>query len=173
MPIYLLLILAITLRFVPHLANFAPIGAIAIFGGLYLPKKWAVILPLGAMILSDLFIGFYDWKIMLAVYLSFAVYGLIALAVRKRKNPLLIAGGTLLGSLSFFLLTNLAVWLFGTMYSHTLIGLVQCYSAALPFFRNTMMGDLTFTTALVGAYQLALYAKSSDFKVKGLSWKKI
>ena len=173
MPIYILLTLAIILRFVPHLANVAPIGAIAIFGGLYLPKKWAIILPLAAMLISDFFIGFYNWKIMLAVYLGFAVYGLIALAIRKRKNPLLIASGTLLGSLCFFLLTNLAVWLFGTMYSHSLPGLFQCYVAALPFFRNTLAGDLAFTTALVGAYELARYFKLNDFKIRKLSWKKI
>ena len=72
----LLIALGFIARLLPHPANFAPIGAIALFSGLYLPKRWAIILPLAIMLISDIFVGFYAWQIMLAVYLSFVLAGL-------------------------------------------------------------------------------------------------
>lgn len=157
LPIYLLLILGITCRFLPHPANFAPIAALALFGGLYLPKKWAVVLPLTAMLASDLFIGFYTWQIMVAVYLSFALMAGIGLLVRQNKKFHTILGGTLLGSILFFVLTNGSVWAFGTMYAHNFSGLIQSYYMALPFFRNSLLGDIFYTTVFVGGYELVLW----------------
>jgi hypothetical protein len=156
LPIYLLILLGIICRFLPHPANFAPIGAIAIFGALYLPKKWSVILPLAAMFASDIFIGFYTWQIMLSVYFSFILIAGIGLLVRKNKKFHTILGGTLLGSVIFFLLTNFAVWAFGTMYLHNLSGLIQSYYMALPFFRNSLLGDIFYTAILVGGYEFIL-----------------
>jgi len=156
LPIYLLILLGIICRFLPHPANFAPIVAIAIFGALYLPKKWSVILPLAAMFASDIFIGFYTWQIMLSVYFSFILIAGIGLLVRKNKKFHTILGGTLLGSVIFFLLTNFAVWAFGTMYLHNLSGLIQSYYMALPFFRNSLLGDIFYTAILVGGYEFIL-----------------
>ncbi len=145
-----LIIVGFAMRLLPHPANFAPIGALALFGGLYLPRKWALILPLGAMILSDAIIGFYSWPIMLAVYTSFALVVGIGLLVKKNKKFATILGGTILGSVLFYLITNAAVWGFGTMYAHDLSGLMQSYYMALPFFRNSLMGDLFYTGVFVG-----------------------
>ncbi len=153
----LLIILGFASRLLPHPANFAPIGAIALFGGLYLPKRLAIILPVVAMFVSDIFIGFYAWQIMLAVYGSFAIVGLIGLLVRKNKKAATVIGGTILGSILFFLITNFAVWAFGSMYTHTFAGLTQCYAMAIPFFKNTLLGDLFYTGALVGAFELLTY----------------
>lgn len=153
--ILLLLILGVTTRFLPHPANFTAIGALALFGGLYLPKRWAIVAPLIAMFASDIFIGFYSWPIMLSVYASFLVMGLIGLSLRNRKKTRLILGGTLLGSIIFFIVTNWAVWAFGTMYTHSFPGLMESYYAALPFFRNSVAGDLFYTVALVGGYEAA------------------
>ena len=100
-PAFILITLGIAARFLPHPANFAPIGAIAIFSGIYLPKRWALILPLAAMFFSDLFIGFYSLPIMLSVYVSFAIMGLIGLLIRKYKKLSTVLGGTILGSLIF------------------------------------------------------------------------
>lgn len=152
----LLIALGLVLRLLPHPANFAPIAAIAIFGGLYLPKRWAIILPLIAMFVSDIFIGFYTWQIMVAVYGSFAIVGLIGLLVRKNKKAATVIGGTILGSILFFLITNFAVWTFGTIYAHDFAGLVQCYAMAIPFFKNTLLGDLFYTSVLVGSFELIL-----------------
>ncbi len=149
----LLITLGLVSRLLPHPANFAPIAAIAIFGGLYLPKRWAIILPVIAMFVSDIFIGFYDLRIMLAVYGSFAVVGLIGLLVRKNKKAATVIGGTILGSILFFIITNFAVWAFGSMYTHSFAGLIQCYNMAIPFFKNTLLGDLFYTGILVGAFE--------------------
>jgi hypothetical protein len=156
LPAFVLIALGITARFLPHPANFAPIGAIAIFSGLYLPKKWAIVLPLAAMFFSDLFIGFYSLPIMISVYGSFIVMGLIGLWVRKNKKLSMILGGTILGSVIFYLITNGAVWAFGSLYAHNFAGLLQSYIMAIPFFRNSLLGDLFYTGILVGAYEVSL-----------------
>jgi len=154
LPIYLLLILAVATRFLPHPANFTAIGAIAMFGGLYLPRRYALVGPLVAMFVSDIFLGFYHPATMASVYLGFIVMTGIGLAVRKKKKITTVLGGTILGSIFFYLITNFSVWIFGGMYAHTLSGLAQCYYMALPFFKNTLAGDLTYVTVLVGGYEL-------------------
>lgn len=153
----LLIALGIACRFLPHTPNFVPIGAIAIFGALYLPKRWAIVLPISALFLSDIFIGFYSWQIMASVYFGFILMGSIGLLVRKNKKFSTVVGGTLLGSILFFLLTNFAVWAFGTMYMHNLAGLMQSYYMALPFFRNSLAGDLFYVGVLVGGYEMIKY----------------
>ena len=152
----LLIALGVMMRFLPHPANFAPIGAIAVFGGMYLPKRVALIVPLLAVLASDFFIGFYDWKIMLSVYGGFLLMGVIGLFVRKHKKVGNVIGGTLLGSLSFFLITNAAVWMFGAMYASDFAGLMQSYFMALPFFLNSVLGDLFYVGVLVGGMELVL-----------------
>lgn len=149
-----LLILGVATRFLPHNANFTSIGAIALFGGLYLPKRWAIIGPMLAMFVSDIFIGFYSLPIMISVYLGFAITTLIGLKIRNQKTFAKIAGGTIAGSLLFFLITNFAVWAFGTMYVHNFTGLIQSYYMALPFLKNSLAGDLFYSTILIGGYEL-------------------
>ena len=164
LPALILITLGIAARFMPHPANFAPIGAIAIFAGMYLPKKWAIILPVAAMLFSDLFIGFYAWQIMLSVYAGFIIMGLIGLWVRKNKKLSTVLGGTILGSVVFYLITNGAVWAFGSLYAHNPAGLLQSYIMAIPFFRNSLLGDLFYTGALAGAYEASLAVISRDTK---------
>ena len=175
---FLLILLGTTTRLLPHPPNFAPIAAIAIFGGIYLPKRFAILAPLAAMFLSDLVIGFYAWPIMFSVYLSFALSGLIGLWIRGQTTPPLaggpaqggtnirrIIGGTLLSSILFFLITNWAVWAFGMMYPHNLLGLLESYTLALPFFRNSLLGDFFYVGLLIGGYELVRHRLSqSPFK---------
>lgn len=152
----LLIILGLSARLLPHPANFAPIGAIALFAALYLPKKYALIIPLIAMFISDTFIGFYSLPIMLSVYIGFTIMSLIGLLVKKNKKFSTILGGTLVGSILFFLLTNFAVWTFGTMYSHTFSGLIQSYTMAIPFFKNSLLGDLFYSGIIIGGFEFVL-----------------
>lgn len=140
-------------RLLPHPPNFAPITAIALFGALYLPRRLALVLPLSAMLLSDALIGFYGWPLMASVYGSFALSGLIGFWVRGWKNPATVVGGTMLCSGLFFLITNAAVWRFTPMYPSTLDGLAQSYAMALPFFRNTLLGDFFYVGLLVGTVE--------------------
>ena len=153
---YLLIALAIVFRLVKHIPNFAPIGAVALFSGVYLKNKWALALPLAAMVISDYFIGYYTLPVMLAVYSSFALIGVIGRYVGKNKNLYTIVGGCLTGSVLFYLITNFAVWAATPYYAKTLTGIVQCYVNALPFFRYTVAGDIFFSTVLFGSYEAAL-----------------
>lgn len=149
--IAVLLILGISARLLPHPANFAPIGAIAMFSALYVPRRFALVVPVIALFISDIVIGLYDWRIMVAVYGSSLVMGVFGLIACRRRSVTRVLGYTLLGSLAFFFITNAAVWLFGTMYPHTLSGLMESYVMAIPFFRNSIAGDIFYTAILVGA----------------------
>jgi hypothetical protein len=150
---YFFIIAGILLRLIPHLPNFAPIAAMALFGGVYLvsenngmSKKYALIIPIVALFISDIIIGFYNPILMIAVYGSFTLIGLIGLWLRKHKNPAAILAATLCGSTLFFAITNFAVWAMPkSFYPHTIQGLVQCYALAIPFFRNTLLGDIFYT----------------------------
>jgi len=159
LPVILLIVLGVLCRFLPHPANFAPIGAMALFGGIYLPKKLAIGLPLIAMFASDIFIGFYSWPIMLSVYLSFVLMAVIGLQVKKNKKFHTILSGTILGSLLFFLITNAMVWAAGTMYTKNLCGLLTSYYLAIPFFRNSLLGDLFYIGILVVGLE-SIYLKN-------------
>ncbi len=142
----------IAMRLLPHLPNFTPIAATALFGGTYLNKKYAFIVPLVAMFLSDIFLGFHGT--MPYVYGSFILTGVIGLWLKNHKNARNIVGATLLSSVLFFLITNFGVWATG-WYPKTLSGLMQSYTMGLPFFRNTVLGDLCYTGVFFGAYELA------------------
>jgi hypothetical protein len=144
---------AVSFRLLPHPANFAPIGALALFLGARLPRKHSIPIVLGAMLISDMMIGFYDWRLMFAVYGSFAIaacFGSLVGANFKWRKFIL---GTAAGSFFFYFATNFAVWALSPWYPHTATGLAACYAAALPFFRNTLLGDLMFGTALFGSYE--------------------
>jgi len=153
---YFLILFGAALRVVPHAANFAPIGAVALFGGVYLNKRYALVLPLAAMFISDIFIGFDSLQSRFMVYGSFLLIGLIGLWVRKHKNIFSIAGGSLLGSALFYFITNCVVFYSTKMYPHTLAGQIASYTNALPFFRNTVTSDLFYTAILFGTYEVAL-----------------
>lgn len=152
-----LITLGVLSRLFSHPANFVPIGALAIFSGIYLPKKFAYTLPIFIMLLSDLLIGFYSIKIMASVYLSFFLMVAIGQIVKNNKKFSTILGGVLSGSLLFFLISNAAVWAFGTMYSHNLSGLMQSYIMAIPFFKNSLMGDLFYSAIFIGSTETIIY----------------
>lgn len=150
---YFLIFLGAVLRVVPHPANFAPIAAVALFGGTYLNKKLALVLPVASMIISDYFIGFDSWSSRLSVYGSFLLIGLIGLWIRNHKNIWTILGGSILGSILFYLITNLVFFYDTSMYPHTLSGQITSYINALPFFRNTLLGDLFYASVFFGSYE--------------------
>lgn len=141
---------AILTRLLPHPPNFAPIMAVAIVTGLYFPRRYAYIVPLIALAVSDLIIGGYHLLIMVSVYGSVLLAVSLATYVRRHRRIHTILGAILGSALLFFLITNMAVWAFGTMYPHTLAGLGMSYYMALPFFRNSLLGDLFYTGALIG-----------------------
>lgn len=159
----LIIFFAVALRLLPHPPNFAPIAAMALFGGAYLNKKYALIAPLGAMLVSDLFLGFHST--VFYIYFSFILTGLIGLYLRNHKNIKNVAGGTLLSSSLFFLITNFGVWAQG-MYVRDISGLWQSYVMGIPFFGNTIIGDFVYVALFFGAYELAIKLKDQNAKVK-------
>ena len=150
--IYGLIVLGVVARLVPHPPNATPLMAIALFGGTYLAKRWAILLPLGIVAISDVLIGWhttvpFTWG-------AFALTGMIAWWIRPRPSATRILGGTLAGSVLFFLITNFGAWVGHDMYPHTAAGLWQCYVAAIPFFRHTLLGNLVYVTTLFGTFAL-------------------
>ncbi len=156
--ILILLLVGVTYRFFPHPPNFAPVAAIALFSGFFF-RRYFIAIPLIIMLISDIFIGFYDWKLMAVVYASFALIGLLGIFLRKNKSILFIVGCSLAGSFLFFILTNFAVWLFASWYTHDLKGLLSCYEMAIPFFKNTLAGDLFYTSVIFGCYEILAQPK--------------
>ena len=149
-----LIALAFFGRVLPHPANFTPLAAVAIFGGVVLPRRWAVTLPLVGMVLSDLVIGLhpliaYTWG-------SFALIAIGSSWLMKKVTVASALGASLSASVLFFVVSNFGVWAEGRLYDRTLSGLVSCYYNALPFFRGTVLGDLVFVGMLFGAYALAV-----------------
>lgn len=151
----ILIIFAAVSRFLPHPPNFAPIAALALFGGVYFPKKYAFVIPLIALFLSDLFIGFYGRE-MLFVYGSFILTGGIGLWLKTHKNLLTVAGSSFLASVLFYLITNFGVWLYPhSFYSKDLSGLLNSYIMGIPFFRNTLLGDLFYVSLFFGSLEFS------------------
>lgn len=159
---YFFILAAVVLRFIPHMPNFVPIAAMALFGGVYVNKKYALIIPLAAMIISDVFIGLYNPFLMISVYGSFFLIGLMGTWLKNHKTTSNVIGASLLGSVLFFLVTNFAMWKVQPMFSvplypQTWQGLVDSYIMGLPFFRNTIMGDLFYTGLMFGLMESVLY----------------
>jgi hypothetical protein len=149
-----LILAAAFTRLIPHYPNFTAVGAIALFGGTYLPnKKLAFIVPFVAMLLTDLIIGFHPT--MWAVYLSFGLIVLIGLQISKNKKVTNILFATISSSLLFFIITNFAQWLSDPFYAKSGAGLAQCFTMAIPFFGYTALGDLFYVGILFGIYELA------------------
>lgn len=142
--------------------NFAPIAAVALFAGFYFSNRWlAVLVPIGAMAISDQFAGGYQPLLMAVVY-SFLILpaflgGPLRKILRERgavTTTLSLVGCSLASSLLFFIATNFATWLVTAWYPRSMAGLWQCYVSAIPFFRYTLMGDLFFAGVLFGGYAL-------------------
>ncbi len=149
-----LIALAVASRFLPVPPNFSPIISLALFSGAYLTnKKLAYIVPIAAMLISDIFLGFhYD---MFAVYGSFALIIYLGTAMHK-VNVKSVAFNSLSGSVLFFVITNFSVWVTSGMYPHNFSGLLTCYEMAIPFFRNTVASALIYSTVMFGTYELAV-----------------
>ncbi|WP_337873220.1 DUF6580 family putative transport protein [Ignavibacterium sp.] len=147
-----LVFVAAAIRLIPHPPNFAPIAAMALFGGAYFNKKsLAFAVPLAAMFLTDAIIGFHSS--MWIVYVSFAVIVLIGMVLLKKVSVKNVIAASVTASLSFFIITNFGVWAFGTMYPKNITGLIECYIAAIPFIQNTLIGDLFYSGIMFGIYE--------------------
>jgi hypothetical protein len=143
------------LRLVPHPMNFAPIGALALFGGAYFSnKREALAIPLLSLILGDMVTGFH--QLIPFVYASFLVSVTIGFWLRRNRSAPRIAAATLAGAIQFFLVTNFALWASSIgSYPKTAGGLAACYLAGIPLFWNTLASDAFYAALLFGGMALA------------------
>ena len=144
--------IAAATRFLPHPPNFTAIGGMALFGAATLTnKKLAFIVPIMAMLISDLFIpnGF-D----LSVYTAFIAIAAMGLLISNKKGPMPVIVGSISASVIFFAISNFGVWASQAMYTKNAIGLISCFEAAIPFFPNTLASDLFFIYLLFSSYAI-------------------
>jgi len=147
-------------RVLPHPPNVTPIAAMALFGGAcFSNRRLAFLLPLAAMMLSDLMLfglGQVPFPGVLSVWVygSFALTVCIGISLRRRRRALPIARATLASAALFYVVTNFGVWATGAWYPRTAAGLATCYTAAIPFFRNMLIGDACYVALLFGGFAL-------------------
>jgi len=147
-----LILVGAVARFLPYPPNFSPIGAMALFAGATLGSRLrAALVPLTAMLLSDLWLGMHS--LMPIVYGCFLFNVWLGSRMQSRLQPLRVAGMSIAGAVFFFVVTNGACWFMS--YPTTWSGFVSCYTLALPFFQNTLMGDLFFSAVLFGSFAFA------------------
>lgn len=165
--IALMILLAAFSRVIPHPYNFTPIGAMALFGAAYFTPRWmAFAIPMLAMWLSDLvlnnlvYASFYPeyysgfvWIVNGWVYLSFAIINLAGFTILQKITPVRLLSASLGASVLFFIITNFGAWLSSPAYSKDVVGLISSYAAGIPFFGNTIAGDLCYTALLFGIYE--------------------
>jgi hypothetical protein len=138
-------------RLLPHAPGVWPFAASALFAGRMLRfPVLAVIVPVAAVLLSNVALAGDDWRITLVVCAAITLPAFAGMVARRWQGALPVIAAMLSCSLIFFLATNFAVWAFGSLYPHSWQGLVQCYVAALPFLDKTVLGDLFWTAVLFG-----------------------
>lgn len=149
-----MILLAILSRLIPHPPDFSPIGSIALFGGAsFADKRAAFLVPVAGLLLSDLVLGFYS--ITPVVYLSFALIVCLGFWMRKHPSAVRIAFAAAAGAVLFFIVTNFGVWAIDSFYPKTAAGLAECYVAAIPFFKNTLLSNLLYSALLFGGLKIA------------------
>ena len=149
---YCLMIVAALMRLVPHPMNMTPIGALGLFSGAQLNNRWTYAVPLIALLLGDLWLGFYDATVMVAVYFGFlmtAVVGRLLLA--KQRNAPRYTAAVIIGALVFYLISNLGMWY--SYWPRTATGLLSCYIEGLPFLLRSLIGDALYTGLLFGGFE--------------------
>ena len=145
-----LLVLGVLARFMPHAPNFTPVLALALFGGVYLKRSQALLLPLALMMVSDIFLGLHP--VIGFTWGSVFLISCIGLWIRKSQSITHVAAGSLASACLFFAVTNFGCWI--AYYPHTWEGFSSCYALAVPFFRGTLVSTLLYTVILFGGYEL-------------------
>lgn len=159
-----LVLLATFTRLIPHGENFAPLTAMMLFAAAYLPdRRLAIALPFAARVISDVILQstkYVDyqsemWGNAVWVYAAMIAIAAVGLWLRARVRPMPVGVATLAGAGSFFVITNFGSWLaYPQLYARSIGGLMDCYVAAIPFFRNTLISDVVFTAIFFGGFAL-------------------
>ena len=163
--LYLYVLGATLLRLLPHPWNVTPVGAMFLFSGAtFRSRRDSLLAPLVALLVSDyavirfLYAGKYGW-FSPYTWTGFLLTGLLGWTLRKKLTLPRVAAASLAGSVVFFLVSNFGVWAAGGLYPRTPAGLVECYLAAVPFFRNSLLGDLFYNAAMFGSYSWLMHRR--------------
>ena len=161
-----LLALAAVARFLPHPPNFSPVTAMVFLSGVLLSNRLAALtLPLFFVFLTDLVIGFYPGQWM--VYVAYLSVGAIGILQSRFGNSKIAWGGTVVSSaLAFFVVSNLGVWMAGTLYTKDLAGLINCFTMAIPFFPSTFVSHILFVAVLGAVYNWGTKPLATKLVVK-------
>lgn len=165
--IALLIVVAALSRLLPHPYNFTPIAAMGLFGAAYFSQRYlAFVVPFVAMWISDLILNnvvyakmypeyynSFQWFGSAPVYFSFALIVVLGFVLLRNVQVTNVLVASLSASVLFFLITNFAVWMNNPLYPQNAVGLIACYAAGLPFFGNTLLGDLFYSGVLFGAFE--------------------
>jgi hypothetical protein len=146
-------------QFIPHPPNFSPMAAIAMFGGAKLgDKRLAFFVTLASLLVCDLIQGLH--QLIPFVYGSYAINICLGIALRGTAGPGRVASASIVGSILFFAITNFGVWALLGTFPLSLVGLLACYAAALPYFQNTLLSGLFYSIFLFGGAAWAEHRNS-------------
>ena len=159
-----LVIAGVTLRLLPHPQNFTPVAALALFSGFVFRPALALTLPLTIMIISDLWIGVHS--LFLLTWGSFLAVSAMGTWLARRDGMHRILIGSLAGSVLFFIVTNLGVFFIDKMYPMSWAGFYECFLMALPFFRNSVAGDLFYVSVIFSVFALLKYSARNLLQAK-------
>ncbi len=147
-----LLAIGILSRLIIHVDNFTPVIALALFGGVYLKRKQAFLLPILLFAATDIILGFH--RTMFFTWGTILLIVIMGFAVQKNKNWATVLGGGIFSAILFFVITNFGVWIMTGMYPLTLTGLAECYVVAIPYFRSSLLSTLIYGFIFFGAYEV-------------------
>ncbi len=149
--VFILIIVAVFSRLIPHPWNLTAVGSVALFAGAYLrPRSLALAVPLLGFLITDLILGVHNT--MFFTYGAVALCSVLGILFLQKPRPASVLGMSLASSLIFFTLSNFGVWLVGGLYPMTLQGLLNCFVMALPFAQGQILGDLLHSAILFGSY---------------------
>jgi hypothetical protein len=159
---YLVVLLAVLTRFIPHMPNFSPAFGALLFGGAHLKRRDAIWYPLALLAASDVVLTTVVYRMRLGwgqsiTWLGFTVVLLIGFWLRNRESMTRIGIAAFAAPTAFFLISNFGVWInahASTIYPATFNGLLTCYVAALPFYRNSLLASVAYTAVLFGANEI-------------------
>ncbi len=160
LPVAILITIAAITRFIPHPFNFTAVGAMALFSGAnFKDKRFAYLMPIAVMLITDLFLGFHFS--ILPVYACFAFTVWMGTRIASKQNVLSVGSSSIISSVVFFLVTNLPFWYMDLqLYPMNAQGTLESYSMALPFFSNQIIGDLFFNGVLFSVYNIVVLKSS-------------
>ncbi len=164
--VFVLIIIAVFSRLIPHPWNLTAVGSVALFSGAYLkPRNLGFAVPLLAFLITDLILGVHNT--MLFTYAAVAICSFLGIRYLQKPKPASVLGMSFASSLIFFVISNFGVWVVGGFYPLTAQGLLNCFVMAVPFFQGQIIGDLLHSALLFGVY--AVVAKKFQFSSDSLS----